>query len=221
MKWITSHASRILGLTDSSDFFEPQSRKNNVRLKVAAGAATIAGIAIVMISVLTSAVVSGANEVVIPRELEASSTAQTPQEITQIGSVLVHVVGEVNIPGMYELPQNSRLIDAVMAAGGLAANAGECGVNLARYVKDGEQINIPASQDGCNPQPGNVSGQPVSLNQGTAEQIDTLPGIGPTLAQRIVQWRESNGGFNSIEQLNDVSGIGDKLYAGIKDLVAL
>ena len=135
---------------------------------------------------------------------------------------MVHVVGEVNAPGMYELEADSRVIDAVMAAGGLTSNAAECAVNLARTVNDGEQLNIPALTQGCSPsQSGTDSGSPLSLNAASAEQFDSLPGIGPTLADRIIQFRDAQGGFSSVDQLNDVSGIGDKLFAGLKDLVTL
>jgi competence protein ComEA len=221
MKWITDSLQRILGFSDSSNFFEHKAHQIRVRVKVAAGAALLCGIGVVVVSIITSAAMSSSTEVVVPDELQATTAVQIPPEHSGLGAVLVHVVGEVVTPGMYELPRQSRLIDAVMAAGGLTGNAGECGVNLARFVNDGEQIKIPTREEGCSGQVGSPTGNLVSLNQATSEQIDSLPGIGPTLAERIVQWREKNGGFTSIEQLNEVSGIGDKLYAGLKDLVTL
>lgn len=221
MKWLSDSIRRILGFSDSSHSFDSQTRHQRVRVKVAAGSAVIAGIAIVVISIIASALQSATTKVTIPVELQPSTGSQSSREVAAVGAVFVHVVGEVNNPGMYELPHNSRLIDAVMAAGGLSDNAGECGVNLARFLNDGEQIFIPTRQEGCDSQSGNSAGSSISLNQATVEQIDTLPGIGPTLAERIIQWRESNGGFSAIEQLNEVSGIGDKLYAGLKDLVVL
>jgi competence protein ComEA len=104
-----------------------------------------------------------------------------------------------------------------MAAGGVAAGVDDCGVNLAREVRDGEQILLG---EACGEQSADTRGL-VSLNSATVEEFDSLPGIGPTLAQRIVSWREQNGGFASLDQLNDVTGIGDKLFAGISEFVTL
>lgn len=221
MLWIRNLITRVLGLQDEDDGTFENSAKTKVRIKVTVGAAFIAGISIVLIAVGGSALNGAVKQVELPQSLEASESTQ-PSSMDRIGNVLIHVVGEVVTPGIYEIPANSRVIDAVMAAGGLSAQAAECGINLAREIKDGEQLLIPSLDSGCFSGASEASGTAqVSLNNASVDQFDTLPGIGPTLAKRIVEWREQNGGFTAIEELNDVSGIGDKLYSGLTDLISL
>lgn len=214
---------RLLGLEDSitADPFGEGNKTSRIRVKVAVGAATIAGLSIVIIAIIASSVSSVGKTVDIPQDLTATPVVRDEQSLNVLGTVLVHVVGEVNRPGIYELDSGSRVIDAVMSAGGLSSSAAECGVNLAREVKDGEQLSIPSHEQSCVVSGDSTQGGTFSLNSATAEQFDSLPGIGPTLAERIIQWRDSHGGFGSIDQLNEVSGIGDKLFSGIKDLVTL
>ena len=223
MKWLVPHFRRIAGLDeeDHHDLFELGRKPSRIRVKVAIGAATVAGLAVIVLSIATSLISSSGSQVELPVDLTATPVDVSQHELPPLGSVLIHVVGEVNNPGIYELESGSRVIDAVMAAGGMSAGASECGVNLAREVNDGEQISIPSQQQGCSSGTGSSANTVISLNQATVEQFDSLPGIGPTLAERIVQWRESNSGFSSVDQLNEVSGIGDKLFAGLKDLVSL
>lgn len=212
-----------MGLDDSEteDLFRGKSPHNRIRVKLAVGTATIAGLAIVIITIIASSLSSVGRTVEIPQDLTASPMMVSEQDSTVLGTVLIHVIGEVNNPGIYELNSGSRVIDAVMSAGGLLSTAAECGVNLAREVKDGEQLSIPSKDQNCTVNGLSDQGGTLSLNSATAEQFDSLPGIGPTLAERIVQWRNSNSGFASVDQLNEVSGIGDKLFAGIRDLVTL
>jgi competence protein ComEA len=223
MNWIVTQVQRLLGRDDVvlDDPFSSAKKNNLVRVRVAVGAATITGLAIVIVAILTSTLSSVGNHVEVPLDLTATPSVSSDKATSPLGSVLIHVIGEVNSPGIYELESGSRVIDAVMAAGGLRQSASDCGVNLAREVNDGEQILIPSQQQACLGGTGQAVNTELSLNQATAEQFDSLPGIGPTLAGRIVQWRESNGGFSSLDQLNEVSGIGDKLFAGLKDLVTL
>lgn len=223
MSWLGDQFRRLAGLDDASqsDVFLQDNSSHRIRVRVAVGAATVAGLAIVVIAILSSTIASAGNQVHVPLDLTASPLVTTEDETSPLGTVLIHVIGEVTSPGIYELESGSRVIDAVMAAGGLSPQATECGINLAREVRDGEQIVISSQQAGCATGEGSATGSLVSLNQATAEQFDSLPGIGPTLADRIVQWRDSNNGFSSVDQLNEVSGIGDKLFAGIKDLVSL
>jgi competence protein ComEA len=122
------------------------------------------------------------------------------------------------------LPDGSRVTDAVSAAGGVTTKAATGSLNLARRLIDGEQIVVggPAQTGaGLSPQPsGTVDPTAlIDLNSATVEQLDVLPGLGEVLARRIVDYRNTHGGFRSVEQLQDVSGIGASKYADIKDKV--
>jgi competence protein ComEA len=153
-----------------------------------------------------------------PGEFQISEETQIEQQ-SQL-SLFVHVVGEVENPGMYELYIGARLVDAVFAAGGLTKNADHSSVNLAREISDGEQIFVMAVGE---QEAAFSSGQSrlVSINRSMEAELETLPGIGPALAARIIAWREANGGFKKIEDLQKVSGIGEKLLAGLKEQVTL
>jgi competence protein ComEA len=130
----------------------------------------------------------------------------------------VHIVGEIKTPGMYQLPLGARLVDAVFAAGGLTADADNSSVNLARELSDGEQIVVfkvgEIAEAG-----GSAPGGLISINRATAEQLEELPGIGPALSSRIIAYRDANGGFKTKEDLLNVSGIGDSIFAGFTDLI--
>ncbi|MGE7432628.1 helix-hairpin-helix domain-containing protein [Kitasatospora sp. NPDC001175] len=135
--------------------------------------------------------------------------------------VVVEVTGKVQHPGLRTLPSGSRVADAVNAAGGPLPDTDTSGVNLARLLTDGEQIVVGAPAD--QPPPVAAAGprRPLSLNQATVEQLDTLPGVGPTLAQRIVTFRQEHGGFRSLEQLRQVSGIGARKFSDLRALLTL
>ncbi len=142
-------------------------------------------------------------------------------------TVAVHVVGEVRRPGVYELPGGARVRDAVDAAGGLLGGAEQAAVNLARVVVDGEQIAVPRKGDllagaagsGGAGAPGTGAPGKVDLNTATAEQLDTLPGVGPSTAAKIVADRTANGPFRTVDDLMRVSGIGPSKFDALKDLV--
>ncbi|GLW08576.1 hypothetical protein Misp01_37060 [Microtetraspora sp. NBRC 13810] len=134
--------------------------------------------------------------------------------------VTVHVAGKVRRPGVVTLPGGARVKDAIAAAGGAKKAAATGTLNLARRLIDGEQIVVGAPGGGSPPPLADpMTGAVVDLNTATVEQLDLLPGVGEVLARRILDYREANGGFRSVEQLNDVSGIGDSKYADIKDKV--
>lgn len=149
-----------------------------------------------------------------------SSTAQTVAAPTAApgGSIYVHVLGAVLAPGLYELSDGDRAVDAIAAAGGFAEGADETQLNLARFVSDGEQLVVPLM--GAAPAPGESSGK-VNLNTATLEQLETLPRVGPALAQRIIDWRETNGRFTAVTDLLGVTGIGQKTFDGLKDDVTV
>jgi competence protein ComEA len=147
------------------------------------------------------------------------SADETANEVIE-QFLYVHVVGEVQSPGMYQLPIGARLVDAVFAAGGLTEDADNASVNLARELADGEQIIVfSVSQEG--EAAGTTASGLVSLNRASDKELEELPGIGPALSSRIIAWREANGGFKSVQDLLKVSGIGDSLLAGVVDLVTL
>jgi competence protein ComEA len=151
-------------------------------------------------------------------EFSVSADESVNEVIEQF--LYVHVVGEVQSPGMYQLPIGARLVDAVFAAGGLTEDADNASVNLARELTDGEQIIVfSISQEGQSP--GTNSSGLISLNRAGDKELEELPGIGPALAGRIIAWREANGGFKSVQDLLKVSGIGESLLAGVIDLVTL
>lgn len=133
--------------------------------------------------------------------------------------VVVHIVGLVTNPGVYELPTGARVMDAVFAAGGFSAGADQASVNLARPLNDGEQVIVLGK--GASAATGKAASALINLNLSDAAGLDSLPGIGPTLAQRIVDYRTANGGFRSVSDLGKVSGIGPALLGRLKNLVTL
>ncbi|MGW2256058.1 helix-hairpin-helix domain-containing protein [Kitasatospora sp. NPDC001660] len=143
--------------------------------------------------------------------------------------VVVDIGGRVHAPGLHTLPGGSRVADALRVAGGPLPETDTRSLNLARVLTDGEQILVgePASPPGSaagpgpGPPPAVRSRQPVSLNRATLEQLDALPGVGPTLAQRIFAFRTSHGSFRTLDQLRQVSGIGARKYAELRPLLTL
>ncbi|KYH44133.1 competence protein ComEA [Branchiibius sp. NY16-3462-2] len=139
----------------------------------------------------------------------------------------VHVLGQVSRPGVVTVPSDARVQDVVRAAGGLLDSADLTRVNLARHVQDGEQIVVPrpgqvvstAADPSATTGGTAAANSPVDLNAADATALDALPGVGPVLAARIVQYREANGPFRSVDQLDEVSGIGAKLMEQLRPLV--
>jgi competence protein ComEA len=154
------------------------------------------------------------------------------------GDVTVDVAGKVHHPGVVTLPAGSRVADAVAAAGGALPGESTAGVNLARRLTDGEQVLVGADPPAAAPtgatagaggqsggasggSSGGASGGKVNLNSATEQQLDTLPGVGPVLAQRIVAWRQQHGRFASVDQLREVSGVGERKFAEISAAVTV
>lgn len=139
-------------------------------------------------------------------------------------SVYVHVSGAVVAPGLYVLSDSARVVDAIAAAGGFTEDADEGAVNLARPVGDGEQLVVPVvgQAPAAAAGGGGATGDGrVNLNTADAAELDTLPRIGPAMAERIIEWRDGNGRFTSVEDLLAVPGIGDKMLESLRDLVTV
>lgn len=154
-------------------------------------------------------------------ESSGDSSGGSESSANLVGKVHVHVVGAVAKPGVYELDTSSRVIDAIEAAGGANEDADLQQVNMARLLSDGEQIRVLTAQEAALTSQSGAASALLNLNSATAEQLEELPGVGPALAARILDWRESNGSFKNVEDLSSVSGIGDKLLASVRDLVTL
>lgn len=133
--------------------------------------------------------------------------------------IFVHVLGQVARPGLYELRDGDRVIDAIAAAGGLTEQAEPAGVNLARLLTDGEQLAVPAIGEVAAAAPGAASDGRVDLNTADVAALDTLPRIGPAMAQRIIDWREANGPLKSVDDLLAISGFGAKTVDALRPLV--
>lgn len=135
--------------------------------------------------------------------------------------LVVDVAGAVRRPGLVRLPKGARVSDAVARAGGLTARAERDAVNLAAPVSDGQQVLVPARGSPGSAAPGaaGAASGPVSLSAATAEQLDTLPGIGPVTAQKIVDYRAQHGSFTSVDGLDAIPGIGPARIAELQGLV--
>jgi competence protein ComEA len=146
-------------------------------------------------------------------------------EPAPVRKLLVHVVGAVRAPGLYDLEEGNRIDDAIRAAGGPTPKAALDLVNLAAPVADGQQIVVPVRGRGpaaaSAVAPGGAPAERVHLNTATLEELDTLPGIGPVTAQKILDYRAEHGAFSSVEELDAVPGIGPARLAELEKRVDL
>jgi competence protein ComEA len=158
-----------------------------------------------------------------------SGQAVTLRPVPTEKPLIVHITGAVPRPGVYALAQGSRVQDAISAAGGFLADAEKTGINLARALEDGEQLDIPY-MEGASPVILDVtaavteissSAELININFASQAELELLPGIGPTTAQKIIAYREQNGPFLTTEDIINVPGIGPGTYERIKDLITV
>ena len=164
-----------------------------------------------------------------PAQAEEQAASEQDSDVRQVG---VDVEGAVASPGLYLVSADARVNDAVAAAGGMTSDADRQRVNLAQKVEDGMQVYVPSREEapaatgttttgaGQASSSGASKGK-VNLNTASAEELQTLSGIGPSLSQRIIDYRQANGPFKSVDDLRKVSGIGDTRFKNLKDLVCV
>jgi competence protein ComEA len=177
------------------------------------GALALAGVGVVAALVAGVVVLRGRpteQPLVVPSVVGAATTA------TAAPQLVVDVAGTVRRPGLVRLPAGARVDDALRAAGGLLPGASTGSLNLARKVADGEQVLVGLAGSAAAGPAGGAVSDLLDLNAGTAQDFDALPGIGPVLADHIVSWRTEHGRFASIDQLREVSGIGESKYQALK-----
>ncbi len=190
-------------------------------------------IAYVMIGVLVGFILAGS--VFLVTRLPAGKPIALEPAPTK-APIEVHVVGGVVHPGVYKLPDGSRVQDAIDAAGGLLSDANTSAINLAAKLEDGQQVQIGGGAGAGTPSAGGTSvpftviqtpdtggsnGDLVDLNTATLAQLESLPGIGPTTAQSIIDYRDQNGPFVQIEDIMNVPGIGPSTFNSIQDLITV
>ena len=178
------------------------------------------------------------NELLEINNIEQNKTTETTkknEENQENKKIIIHISGQVNNEGVYELEEGSRIIDAINKAGGVTETADTSQINLAEKIEDGAKIYVPAkgeesvktnSQEEKTTkntkdivQNKETKSKKININTATEEELDTLPGIGQATAQKIIEYRKENGKFSKIEDIKDVSGIGDSKFEKIKDLI--
>lgn len=188
--------------------------------------------AAIAIALLGARYVSAAQEEA-PQE-NAAPAVQVEEEDGEGGRAVVHVAGAVREPGVYRLREGDRVADAVDRAGGATGRADLTLLNLAAEVEDGRQVVVPergaagsgavaGGGDGAagTGATGGAQAPPINLNTATLEQLDTLEGVGPGIAQRILDYRDEQGSFGSVDELGQVPGIGEKRMAALRDKVTV
>lgn len=157
-----------------------------------------------------------------PADEELALSIQSPTPIESVAPpLIINVAGKVANPGVYQLPQGSRVIDAIAAAGNQLKGVDLSQINLARILVDGEQILVGQVQSyGSKAKSKKITvDNPLDINRATIAQLDTLPGIGPVTAQRILDYRAKVGRINSVDELKKISGLGGSKFEEIKGLL--
>lgn len=195
--------------------------------------------------VVENRVAAGEDTEIQSAPTERALTVATSTAPAVVGTVTVHVAGHVNSPGVYDLPANSRVKDAIARAGGLAFDGDGDSINQATLISDGQRIQVPAKITApapINAAPGTAVGNPIAsepslspgkrseaelaqnpidLNTASAQELSTLPGVGPLFGARIVAYRQQKGGFRNVAELGEVPGIGPKRLAQLQPFVTV
>jgi competence protein ComEA len=193
-------------------------RGPGLRLRLGLGAGVVLVLVLAGVAVLVSALTPHGSSAVARQPISSQPAVHTATPTAaDAPTAFVHVVGQVKNPGLYELPAGSRIVDAVAAAGGFTATADQANLNLAQVIEDGQQV-VVAAQGAAPPASaaGAAADAVVDLNSADATALETLDGIGPALAQRILAYRTAHGGFRTVNDLQNVTGIGPKKFAAIK-----
>lgn len=221
-----------MSFQEKAEAWRTKTGSGRVRLPVLVG---LTALAVVVASsagvMLVQAITSDGITVMRAEESSEPGDDEVSQEEEEDPAICIHVGGAVVAPGVIELSSGSRVCDAIDAAGGFSEDAARDALNLARVVVDGEQLIVPAG-DAASPASGvedasqkkaldQTAQRRVNINRASVEELDTLPGVGASIAGRIVADRKENGPFPSPEDLKRVSGIGDKKYATLADRICV
>lgn len=182
------------------------------------GAAVVLGL-VVLSAAVGLGILRGQAEPIATVPLTDAGQEDSTQQSAAEGELYVHVLGQVAHPGLYVLDLDARVVDALGAAGGSLPDADLRAVNLARQLTDGEQLVVPAIGETDAGAAAPAGDGPIDLNSADQAALETLPRIGPALAQRIIAWRDDNGRFTSVDDLLAVPGIGEKMLEGLRDAV--
>lgn len=172
----------------------------------------------------------GGDEMLVSSGQDVSLESETKSAESDPVSIIVDVGGAVQTPQVVELKSGSRVADAVSAAGGLTKEADTAGINQAAILTDGEKIYIPRKGEAALSSAGALTAQAgadstlsakVNINTATSEELQTLDGVGPVTAEKILSYRSSNGAFTSIEEIKNVDGIGDKTFENLKEHITV
>ncbi len=207
INWIRENKKLENLFKDNKDMF----------IKVAAAAL------IVVVAFLFFILKGGSGEIAEIQDSSSETTAITEERVDK--KVFIDIGGEVNEPKVTELPEGSRVEDAIEAAGGITDEADMTNINRAAFVSDGEKILIPSKNDAVSgssgayteAQTGGYADDRIDINTADSAELQKLNGVGPATAEKIISYRESNGRFKSVEDIKNVSGIGDKTYEKIKE----
>ena len=212
--WRRGHAGRLM-----AEWTPAMSIGGRRRLAVALVGALVLGVLVAVVVALSPGAVEHEAPPVLPVAAESSAPAVE-------NSIVVSVVGQVARPGLVTLPEGARVADALRETGGAVPGVDLGALNLARRLADGEQIYVgipmPPGADVVPATPGAPGvADKVDLNTATLAALDTLPGVGPVTAQRIMDWRTEHGRFDSVDQLREIDGIGPSRFAKIQEMVVV